>query len=66
MAILYKFACIEIQGISSNVAGEALEDKVVNISEVLNINIKKKDIGGCHCHLNQNFFIHFDYCFESQ
>ena len=39
---------IEVQGISSNIADEALEDKVVNVFEFLNINIKKSDIEGCH------------------
>ena len=39
---------IEIQGIPLNVADEALEDKVVNIFESLNTNIKKSDIEGCH------------------
>ena len=39
---------IEIQGIPSNVADEAIEDKVVNVFKSLNIDIKKSDIEGCH------------------
>ena len=39
---------IEIQGIPSNVANEAIEDKVVNVFKLLNIDIMKSDIEGCH------------------
>ena len=39
---------IEIQGIPSNVADEALEDKVVNVFKSLNIDIKRSDIERCH------------------
>ena len=39
---------IEIQGIPSNVADEALKDKVVNVFKLFNIDIKKSAIEGCH------------------
>ena len=39
---------LEIQGIPSNVSDDALEDKVVDISRSLNINLSKHDIEDCH------------------
>ena len=37
-----------IQGIPSNVADKAIEDKVINVFKLLNIDINKSDIEGCH------------------
>ena len=38
---------IEMQGIPSNVADEAIEDKLANVFKSLNIDTKKSDIEGC-------------------
>ena len=39
---------VEIQGTPSNVADDALNDKVINIFHSLNINVNKDDIEDCH------------------
>ena len=39
---------VEIQGTLSNVADDALNNKVINIFHLLNINVNKDDIEDCH------------------
>ena len=44
---------LEIQGITSTVGDEVLEDKVIKVFECLNILLAKSDIEDCHRLANQ-------------